>query len=125
MRIVAAFSAIPAAVMWAATPSPSPPVKVKPVQTESITARRMDEGTFHLRWLPVSYMPPMSVREVRHEYLVVGGEDVVARPVPGQTSTHPPPRHRSARVALRTDVCARHGMHKQITRGGRSWRCRR
>jgi hypothetical protein len=25
----------------------------------------------------------------------------------------------------RRDVCARHGMHKQITRGGRSWRCRR
>lgn len=24
-----------------------------------------------------------------------------------------------------TDVCARHGMRKVITRGGRSWRCRR
>jgi hypothetical protein len=23
------------------------------------------------------------------------------------------------------DVCTRHGMHKVITRGGRSWRCRR
>jgi len=23
------------------------------------------------------------------------------------------------------DVCQRHGMHKVITRGGRSWRCRR
>jgi hypothetical protein len=23
------------------------------------------------------------------------------------------------------NVCTRHGMHKQITRGGRSWRCRR
>jgi len=23
------------------------------------------------------------------------------------------------------DVCTRHGMHKQVTNGGRSWRCRR
>jgi hypothetical protein len=23
------------------------------------------------------------------------------------------------------DICARHGMHKVITKGGRSWRCRR
>ena len=23
------------------------------------------------------------------------------------------------------DICTRHGMHKVITRGGRSWRCRR
>jgi hypothetical protein len=123
MRIVAAFSAIPAAVMWAATPAPSPPVKVQSPQIESITARRMDEGTFHLRWLPVNTMPPMSVREVRHEYLVVGGGDVVANTVPGQTSTHPPPRHRTARVALRMDVCVRHGMRR--VNYGKRWRCRR
>ena len=32
---------------------------------------------------------------------------------------------RKIRIADRADVCARHGMRKVITRGGRSWRCRR
>jgi hypothetical protein len=35
---------------------------------------------------------------------------------------------RPVRPARRThtgDVCQRHGMHKTLTHGGRSWRCRR
>ena len=31
----------------------------------------------------------------------------------------------SARRHTKHNVCTRHGMRKQITRGGRSWRCRR
>jgi hypothetical protein len=34
----------------------------------------------------------------------------------------PRTRHRPNRVA---DICQRHGMHKQVTRGGKSWRCQR
>jgi hypothetical protein len=29
------------------------------------------------------------------------------------------------RHQIETDVCTRHGMHKVVTRGGKSWRCRR
>ena len=32
------------------------------------------------------------------------------------------PKPRPIRVA---DICAQHGMHKQITNGGKSWRCRK
>jgi len=32
------------------------------------------------------------------------------------------PKPRPIRVA---DICARHGMHKQVTNGGKSWRCRK
>lgn len=38
------------------------------------------------------------------------------------------PEARKARHFIRhasLDICQRHGMHKQITRGGKSWRCRR
>jgi hypothetical protein len=31
----------------------------------------------------------------------------------------------SARRHTEQDICARHGMHKVVTHGGRSWRCRR
>lgn len=34
------------------------------------------------------------------------------------------PRARN-KPAPERDICTRHGMHKQITRGGKSWRCRR
>jgi hypothetical protein len=30
----------------------------------------------------------------------------------------------SRRFVAKTDVCARHGLHKVVTHGGRSWRCR-
>jgi hypothetical protein len=33
--------------------------------------------------------------------------------------------NKSAKIVHPRDVCARHHMRKQITRGGRSWRCRR
>ena len=36
----------------------------------------------------------------------------------------PPPRYRRY-AGERTNVCARHGMRKVVTRSGRSWRCRR
>lgn len=36
----------------------------------------------------------------------------------------PPARARVIRTAG-LDICQRHGMHKQVTRGGKSWRCRK
>jgi len=34
-------------------------------------------------------------------------------------------RHYAERTRSGGDVCSRHGMHKQVTRGGKSWRCKR
>jgi hypothetical protein len=45
-----------------------------------------------------------------------------------QEPDKPPPRGRrryAEKVQARGDVCSRHGMHKQVTRGGKSWRCKR
>jgi hypothetical protein len=41
----------------------------------------------------------------------------------------PRERHEPARArhkpARERNICTRHGMHKRVTHGGRSWRCRR
>jgi hypothetical protein len=49
-------------------------------------------------------------------------------PTPAELVAESQPRNSIAiqlRATRPTDVCTRHGMRKQITRGGRSWRCRR
>ena len=72
----------------------------KPVKTERI--------------LPVP-MPTPPVEQVPEEY-------------PTPAPPLPPTRKRYAAAIVRPvvrDICTRHGMHKQITRGGKSWRCRR
>ena len=50
---------------------------------------------------------------------------VQAEPAP-EIVPLPPKRVRSVRYReVKLDICQRHGMHKQITRGGKSWRCRK
>jgi hypothetical protein len=36
-----------------------------------------------------------------------------------------PPAAPTQEADARSDICTRHGLHKVITQGGRSWRCRR
>jgi len=135
MRIMLAFAAIPV-VIWVATPGKPQPVVAKAVQSEGITARRMDDNTFRLRWSPVSDMPPTT--EVRAREYVWQDRAGEARPSAersdgsisapatqsvGRRQGAPvrPSLHRHA--SLRTDICARHGM-KRVNYGKR-WRCRR
>jgi hypothetical protein len=116
-----ALGGVPLLVFGAAAvsrPAPAaPPVIAKPVITEGVTMRRMDDSTFRRRWSPIADMP--AATQVR--YLV--SEREVAGTVP--EAVEPPPRHRLRTRAVRLDVCARHGQRKVITRGGKSWRCRR
>jgi len=97
-------------------PAAPPPVQ-KLVMSEGVTMRRMDDNTFRRRWSPIADMP--AATEVRY----LAREREVAGTVSG--AVEPPPRHRLRSRAVRLDVCARHNMRKQITHGGRSWRCRR
>jgi hypothetical protein len=47
------------------------------------------------------------------------------RPSPEhEPDLEPKRRHRHEREHRHGDICERHGLHKVITRGGRSWRCR-
>jgi len=45
--------------------------------------------------------------------------------LPDEEVSAPPVRQRVKRVQQRGDVCTRHRMHKVVTRGGKSWRCRK
>jgi hypothetical protein len=36
-----------------------------------------------------------------------------------------PPAALTQEADARSDICTRHGLHKVITQGGRSWRCRK
>jgi hypothetical protein len=109
---------------------PAPPVPVKHVQTEGVRMIRMDSQTFRARWTPVNDLAPATVI---HE--AKGGDhsrENTGKPVDVVARSRPPAVRLAQvgavvrRASLRpTDVCLRHGMHKQITRGGKSWRCRR
>jgi hypothetical protein len=87
--------------------APEPTLFMKPVPVEGITARRMDEGTFRVRWAAAGELPPATVI---HE-------------VPAEAVRVPPPARIVKRAALRLDICARHGMRKVSY--GKRWRCRR
>ena len=127
--IMVGMAALPLLVFGAAAvsrPSPSPPVVPTLVQTEGVTERRQDEGTFRGRWSPVSDMPPAT--EVRYRTpQPVDGEAVVAGTVTGAAypPTALPSRHRLRSRSASLDICGRHGMRKVMVRGGKSWRCRR
>jgi hypothetical protein len=117
-----ALGAIPLLVygVVAAARPPAPIVPVA-VQTEGVTARRMDAGTFRLRWSLVSDLPPaLSIWE--------GGDAPVreaSKPVDAASSR--PPARLVKRASLRLDICARHGMRRveYLKRGYKHWKCRR
>ena len=126
MRYVLALAALPAAVMWAATPSSSPPVVARVVQSESIREQRQDDNTFRLRWSPVSDMPPtIEVYAREHGWQDLAGK-ASSSTDRGDGSMSVPATHqtRTRRASLRTDICARYGMRKVMV-GRYKWRCRR
>jgi hypothetical protein len=103
---------------------PGPAIIPTVVATEGVTARRMDAGTFRMRWSVVSDLPPALVI---HE---VGGGDAPLRETaskPVDAASSRPPARLVKRAALRTDICSKHGMRKvTYTRGKwQGWRCRR
>lgn len=51
---------------------------------------------------------------------------IIVRPeVVGSPSPPPLPKRRQVAEERESNVCTRHGMHKVLTHGGKSWRCRR
>ena len=98
-------------------PAPAaPPVIAKPVVTEGVTMRRMDDNTFRRRWSPIADMP--AAIEVRH----VDRTPLVADSA-GTVSAVTLPSRRLRTRAVRLDICQRHNMRK--VNYGRTWRCRR
>jgi hypothetical protein len=81
--------------------------------------------TFRQRWEPFINTTTARLNDVRHDgsrgVAIVAGTERLRSARPLTMST---PRHRVREQIRATDVCARHGMRKVTTRGGRSWRCR-
>jgi hypothetical protein len=114
MRIMLAMGAMPAIVIWAATPpAASDRIEPRPVKTQRIV-HQIFPDTFRNRWDPVADLPP--AREVVHEPLLL---------VSHETLPLPNPKVWQKKVAMRTDTCARHGMRKKYYHKGRwqHWRC--
>lgn len=108
MFYVMALVAIMLAV-WFAWPTAAIPIVAKAVTAENVREHRIDEGTFRARWSVVNDLPPATV----YEPLLIASHETARRTL-------------VRRVSLRrSNICTRHGMRRVITRGGRSWRCRR
>lgn len=109
MHYVMALAAIMVAA-WFAWPTASIPIVAKAVTPENVREHRVDEGTFRSRWSTVNDLPPATVYE---PLLIVSHEQSARRTLTRKVSLR------------RSNICSRHGMRRVVTRGGRSWRCRR
>jgi len=129
MKHTLALSMIPVAIAWVAHAPVSKggfrgeeikPIST-PVQIENITARRMDEGSFRARWSAAAQLPPTIEIHYVTDHVVDAGAvaEAPAAPPSRQLSTVQTVR----RVALRSDICSRHGMRR--VNYGKRWRCRR
>ena len=108
-------------LVFGATAMLRPVAVPKLVVTEGVTARRMDDSTFRLRW-PVDLPPATTIRETPSAEAAVSPP----RQFPGRQFAQPRPVV-VKRAGLRTDVCTRHGMKRveYLKRGYKHWRCRR
>jgi hypothetical protein len=131
-----ALSVIPLAIAGAYTLSRSAPVTPVTVRTESVRMIALDTRTFEQRW-PVNALPQdIRVRTTRIAAEIPGlpGEAERSRVPPARpavdenaASPSPLPARIVRRVALRRDICSRHGRRKveYLVRGYKHWRCRR
>jgi len=147
MNLPTATLVIVAGLMLALVPIPAPSLtfeqRWEPVkQLPAMQDKAPRELTFEERWEPVRRLPPMLIRTEPEELtprvipvrtITIRREDVEP-PIEEASSAEVPlpqarpvqasePRRTIRKASL--DICQRHGMHKQITRGGKSWRCRR
>jgi len=128
MKYALALSMIPVAIAWVAAPKlapvifSAPEIAVKNITSEGVTARRMDEDTFRLRWSGVAAMPPAI--EVHYVADNVVNAGTAAEPPAIAPSRHTVQTVQTVRrVALRSNVCSQHGMRRVTV--GKRWRCRR
>jgi hypothetical protein len=108
LALVGAVAAPVAMLAMSRTTAAPPPSIVEP--RVEVDRGKQDEQvpTFRQRWEPFI------------ETTAVPLDDVAVR-----SASPPMPRPRLREQPRATDVCARHGMRKVTTGGGRSWRCRR
>jgi len=96
--------------------SPEPVVSTPKSDRLALFDKRWDQmpTVAEIRTIPLERPEPPPLPMVRPE-----GKDPEPDPEP-----EPKRRHRQEREHRHRDICERHNMHKEFTRGGRSWRCR-
>jgi len=126
MRYVITLAAIPLPLLlWTVWPTAPPPVTVKVIATEGVTARRLDDTTFSSRWRPVLVLPAGGVwRATANAHVSAADETLAGGSSRDSTTARQPSRRIVRRASLRSDVCIRHGMVKVMV-GKYRWRCRR
>jgi hypothetical protein len=114
MMIVKAL--VPVAILWPVAAillamqrdEPPRPTRADPV-IEEPAARKGDRQSIYVP-VPVAWSQP-------EPPALANADDI-------EQARAEKPRARN-KPAPERNICTRHGMHKQVTRGGRSWRCRR
>jgi len=107
-------------------PAAAPGIVTVAVATEGVRRVDMDTRTFKARWASVLDMPPMVLAAKRvPEHIPGAVEPLPEGAKPHAVRAQPKPQFRPRATRQEHNICTRRGMTKQITRGGRSWRCRR
>lgn len=68
---------------------------------------------------PVVQPSPSPAIVMQQDQELTQGNVIITNPKPKQEEEAPRRHHEES------NICTRHGMHKVITRGGRSWRCQK
>ena len=94
-----------------------------------IDAPAITPEAFNHRWGAVNearYVPRENeVRYIPRDDPGVRGREAVADAVTGAQAPLQPRHRPKLKKTTRADVCARHKMRKVVTKGGKSWRCKK
>jgi hypothetical protein len=135
LKLVAGFAAVTALSATLAItriPAPKEVISLKSDKLESdrildqAWAASFQEAVEKKTVRVIELAPPKKVITERVAPTLVEDAPVTVPPVAAAREVDgitPVSRHR--RHAEVRDVCTRHGMHKKVTRGGKSWRCSR
>ena len=127
-RIILGLCAMPALLMAFAMHSAPPPAPPQPPPVVIDTAPRViqmtktDRDTLKFEDRIASVPPIVSIH-------VPAGTTVLNQYgiLKGNTMKEAEPKHavrHQHHASSESDVCTRHGMHKVVTHGGKSWRCK-
>ena len=132
LKLVAGFAAVTAlSATLAITRIPAPKeaisLKSDKLQSEKALdqawAASFQEAVEKKTVRTIELTPPKKVITERVSPPPAESAPVTVPPVIAVQEEDKPPVVRRRRHAEGRDICSRHGMHKKVTRGGKSWRC--
>lgn len=125
--VLLVFAALAIGISLARVPPPAPEDKSTPPKADRTVVRT-------IQYVPQNVPPPEVTVASRFADFIEPPVTPVPRAKPPAVKDEPetalarerkPRRVRSVRHASNDSFCSRYGLRKVITRGGKSWRCRR